>query len=276
MNLVTAHGLNNDEIKKFYHINTTKYISIAEFKASEKNELKPFKHSHDAYEFIIPFDLIPLLEYDQALYIGEVGYCYPVNPNVEHGVSFDLNSNLVSIAVDKEYLDNLKEELHFRGKYFYSRFLISKDLLTLLEQYLIVRDQALLKDIVRILVKDGLKEKHDTRKPKSSYFTNMKKSIVYMLENYTNPDLTIEEVSAQSNYSYTYFTKAFKKYMNDTPINHLNRIRLSKAKQLMKDRSLSLTDVYTRSGFKTQSNFTMAFKRIVGINPLEYRKKYIK
>ena len=133
-----------------------------------------------------------------------------------------------------------------------------------------------MKDIVRILVKDGLKGNHDTRKPKSSYFTNMKKSIVYMLENYTNPDLTIEEVANQSNYSYTYFTKAFKKYMNDTPINHLNRIRLSKAKQLMKDRSLSLTDVYTRSGFKTQSNFTMAFKRIVGLKPLEYRKKYIK
>jgi AraC-like DNA-binding protein len=63
--------------------------------------------------------------------------------------------------------------------------------------------------------------------------------------------------------------------MNDTPVNHLNRIRLSKAKELMKNKELSLNDVALKAGFKTQSNFTEVFKRIVGMKPTEYRKKYL-
>ena len=75
---------------------------------------------------------------------------------------------------------------------------------------------------------------------------------------------------------YTYFTKVFKKFMNDTPINHLNKLRLSRAKELMRDESLSLEEIALMSGYKNNSSFTESFKRLIGMNPLVYRKKYLK
>ncbi len=275
MDLRLAHGLNEDEINKYAKIITTKYVSIAEYKANVNEKMLSFNHKHLPYEFIIPFNLMPLLIYEDALYIGEVGYCYPVNPNTNHGIDFDLNSSVISIVVDMNYLDELKKELNYDGKYFYTKFLVSKELLMTLSIFRVTQDINLMEDIVKILITDGLKENIDTRKPANFYFTNMKKSILYMLDNYENPDLTIKDIASKSDYAYTYFTKAFKRYMNDTPVNHLNRIRLSKAKELMKNPDLSLNEIVIKSGFKTQSNFTEVFKRIVGMKPKEYRKKYI-
>ena len=69
--------------------------------------------------------------------------------------------------------------------------------------------------------------------------------------------------------------KAFKKYMHDTPIMHLNKRRISDAKALLKDKNLQLMDIATAVGYKNLSTFTEAFKRCMGLLPSEYRKKYI-
>ena len=200
MNLRAAHGLNDDEIKKYAKILTSKYVSIAEYKANVNDKMSSFSHKHLPYEFIIPFNLMPLLIYQDALYIGEVGYCYPVNPNTNHGIDFDLNSSVISIVVDMEYLDKLKKELNYDGKYFYTKFLVSKELLNILSMVRVTQDINLMEELEKILIIDGLKENIDTRKPANFYFTNMKKSILYMLDNYKNPDLTIKDIASKSDY----------------------------------------------------------------------------
>ena len=140
MDLRLAHGLNEDEINKYAKIITTKYVSIAEYKANVNEKMLSFNHKHLPYEFIIPFNLMPLLIYEDALYIGEVGYCYPVNPNTNHGIDFDLNSSVISIVVDMNYLDELKKELNYDGKYFYTKFLVSKELLMTLSIFRVTQD----------------------------------------------------------------------------------------------------------------------------------------
>lgn len=274
MDLRLHHGLNEEQVNTYSFIYTTDVFSIAEYDGKTNKKMGSFAHSHDSYEFIIPCNTIPLMRYQNANYIGEVGYCYPVNPMVLHGIEFELESTLIDIVVDKEYLNNIKKELGFESDFFYTRFLVTRDLVQNLCLYKVSKDEALIPEIVKVLVKDGLSQGLDNRKPPKRYFKNMRSSIKYMMDNYLNPDLKIEDIANESNYSYTYFTKAFKKYMNDTPINHINKLRLSKAKELMKDKKLSLEDIAKQSGYKTQSNFTEAFKRVIGMNPNEYRKKY--
>ena len=83
------------------------------------------------------------------------------------------------------------------------------------------------------------------------------------------------KIAEYSGYSLAYFTKAFKKYMHDTPIMHLNKRRISDAKALLKDKNLQLMDIATAVGYKNLSTFTEAFKRCMGLLPSEYRNKYI-
>ena len=65
---------------------------------------EPFQHSHDAYEFLIPYGPIPMLMCEGSVFFGEVGYVYPVQSQKVHafrfraaGVSYD------SIVVEKLY-----------------------------------------------------------------------------------------------------------------------------------------------------------------------------
>ncbi len=275
MTLRFAHVSDEEQLKLFDKIYTTDIFSIAEYKSHKGEKLQPFIHSHEAYEFVAPFTTMPLLYYMKAGYLGEVGYCYPVNPFAPHGVEVELESDVVSLVVDKKYLDRIKKELGFGNQMFYNRFLLSRDLVSLMEEFISSLDESLIYDIVKILITDGLKDNTDNRKPERTYFLHMKESILYMSEHFTDPKLSIERIAAESEYSYTYFTKAFKRYMHDTPINHLTKLRLSRAKRLMKNPSLSLAEISDLAGFKTPSSFTEAFKRLVGYTPREFRDKFL-
>jgi hypothetical protein len=120
MGVLQAHGASISQIKNYNSISTIRDFSIAEYYYEEGHEtIDAFSHSHTEYEFIIPIDTVALLVYEKANYIGEVGYIYPVNPLVTHGIVFPLHkSSVIDITVDKDYLDDLKKRLGYEDKYF--------------------------------------------------------------------------------------------------------------------------------------------------------------
>ena len=286
MSVKTAHAASVEELNKYDFIFSLNHFSIAKNVYRDKTlVLNAFKHTHDEYEFIIPVTTIPLLYYAKTNYIGEVGFCYPVNPYVEHGIEVDLHSKVISITVDKEYVESIKKECGYEGKFFYTRFLYKQSLIDLVNQFEDeynkeeVGKAKKLNDlackIVTMLVKLGLQSGEDNRRPEKQYVKNMKNVLMYIEENYQDPELTIAKIAEYSGYSLAYFTKAFKSYMSDTPIMHLNKRRISHAKALLQDEKLSLSEIAKRSGYKNLSTFTEAFKRVMGMLPTEYKKKYI-
>ena len=286
MSVRSAHAVTVDELSKYDFIFSLNHFSIAKNVTRDKViALNAFKHTHDEYEFIFPLTTIPLLYYAKANYIGEVGFCYPVNPYVEHGIEMELHSKVISITVDKKYVEDVKKELGFEGKYFYTRFIYKKpllDLIDLFEQEFRSGDTSKAKrlneiahQIVSTIVKLGLQSGEDNRRPEKQYIKNMKKILLYIEENYKDPELNIAKIAEYSGYSLAYFTKAFKLYMNDTPIMHLNKRRISHAKALFQNEELNLSDIAKRSGYKNLSTFTEAFKRVMGMLPTEYKKKYL-
>lgn len=277
MELRECHGASEKEIETYSRIVHSDVLSVAYYHLTTgKEKMQPFVHGHEAYEFIIPFDTIPILRYQEANYIGEVGYAYPVNPFVKHGIGFELESELYSVVVDREYMESVKKRLGFQGQWFYTRFFIGRELLVMLNRYINFCDLGYVDKIVEALVRDGLKEKIDNRRPDAEYNSKIKSSLVFMYENYKTAGLTIKNVAKNSGFGYTYFTKAFVKYMHDTPINHLNKLRLSEAKKLMREHSeMTFEEIAVNSGFKSGSAFCEAFKRIIGISPKEYKKNFI-
>ena len=283
MSIEKDHALNDEDLKQYDKISTLTLFSIAEVKEESDKSIPSFHHKHEAYEFILPVLTIPVLHYDKANYPGEVGYVYPVNPNVEHGIFIeDQKCAVISIVVDREYLDAKKEECGYKGKYFYTRYLASKTLREFISQYMeldateetIPSRDYLSELIIRELIIDGLATGEDNRRRKIQHSPKIKEALKYMFDNSSDPNLTIEDVARLSGYSTAYFTKAFRAFMDDTPINHLNKIRLSKAKHLFFNKELTLSEIAKMSGFKNTSTFTESFKRIMKMYPKDYRKKY--
>lgn len=70
-----------------------------------------------------------------------------------------------------------------------------------------------------------------------------------------------------------YFSSYFKKTFGINYVEYLNKVRLSHAKELLKDSSLSISEIGEKTGYMNSSTFTTTFKKYYGISPSEYRKQ---
>ncbi len=95
----------------------------------------------------------------------------------------------------------------------------------------------------------------------------------YTLSNYKQ-DITLEEIASISNLSVTSFCRYFKMMTNKTYYDFLIEIRVSHACRLLVEDRLPTEMVCFECGFNNVSNFYRHFKKVTGITPLEYKRKY--
>lgn len=97
----------------------------------------------------------------------------------------------------------------------------------------------------------------------------------YTLKHYMN-NISLTEIASLSCLSITSFCRYFKMMTNKTYTDFLTEIRVSYAcKLLIENKSLTVESVGIETGFNNASNFFRQFKKMVGITPKAYRKKYI-
>jgi AraC family transcriptional regulator len=70
----------------------------------------------------------------------------------------------------------------------------------------------------------------------------------------------------------TSFCRAFKQSMGLSPHQYLLSHRIDCAKEMMRDQARSLTEIALACGFSGSSHFSVAFRRVVGTSPREYRR----
>ena len=88
----------------------------------------------------------------------------------------------------------------------------------------------------------------------------------FMNRNYMY-EFTVEELAHYTGRSLATFKRDFKKVSDLTPEKWLIRKRLEVAYALMKEGGREIADVYTEVGFKNQSHFSSAFKKLYGVAP---------
>jgi len=86
-------------------------------------------------------------------------------------------------------------------------------------------------------------------------------------------DLRLKEIAEYVNLSISRFCAVFKKEMNTTFVNYLNKIRVEKAETLLLNSSMKIYEVAEKSGYISLQYFNRVFKNIKGLSPNEFRKK---
>jgi len=99
------------------------------------------------------------------------------------------------------------------------------------------------------------------------------KSQAYIEQNYST-DISIDEVSALANTGKRNFIRRFKAATNNTPIEYLQRVRIEAAKKALEDKDWQMDEIMDKTGYKDAKTFRMIFKRMTGLSPRDYRKKY--
>lgn len=95
----------------------------------------------------------------------------------------------------------------------------------------------------------------------------------YIDRNYKK-DISAKDVAGILGYSDVYFSKVFKQLFDDNFINYLTKIRMDRAKLLLKDVSFNIKEVGKSVGYADSNYFTKVFKRSIGMSPSEYRSKH--
>ena len=128
---------------------------------------------------------------------------------------------------------------------------------TSVSMFSIMRDKFLVK--VKTLVPS-----YDRWKTKLETFLN---------EHYSNPELKFDTLMNYFQISRSYGCKLFKKYLGKTFREALREVRIGKAKSLLEETLLPISEIAESSGFRSSLRFREAFKRLYGISPRAYRKK---
>jgi AraC-like DNA-binding protein len=71
-----------------------------------------------------------------------------------------------------------------------------------------------------------------------------------------------------------HFLRLFSKVTGVTPHQYLVRTRLRRAARLLSQEDLPVTDVALDCGFADLSNFVRTFRRVAGMSPGKFRKKF--
>ncbi len=95
----------------------------------------------------------------------------------------------------------------------------------------------------------------------------------YIVSNYAN-ELTLASISAEFFLSQSYLSRLFKKNTGLNIMEYINSIRMLKARDLLENTDLLISDICMRVGFNTTIHFTRIFKQTLGTTPSKYRKHY--
>lgn len=100
---------------------------------------------------------------------------------------------------------------------------------------------------------------------------SIQKILLYIRENYAK-EITVQEIAEQFKINESYLSALFKKEIGINFINYLQRYRIYRAMELLKNSDLRINEIAYRVGYQNPCYFTEQFKKILNITPSEIRK----
>jgi two-component system response regulator YesN len=94
----------------------------------------------------------------------------------------------------------------------------------------------------------------------------------FINENYAQ-GFQIASLAKKLGLSYHHLCRKYKRETGETIGNHVARLRVGRAKELLVRSSLSVGDVSKECGYQSKVQFHRMFERLAGDTPMQYRKK---
>ena len=236
-----------------------KYFSSSqypiEFVISE-NINKEFSSHNHANHYIISLCIkgcVSATLENKSLLLKENDY-FAVPPFMPHAVSLTDTSVLVSLCMNKSFIENYSSQ---KGTEIVEMLLLSPKIQ---KQITKLQTELLLQAVSYVY------ELHDTHKKEME---NDMLILCDRLTNHFSDSLPLDTLAKDLYISKYYLIRKCKRNLGLTPHKFHLQIRIRKAQNLLSTNK-SVTDASVDTGFYDQSHFDRSFKNIVGISPTEY------
>ena len=100
---------------------------------------------------------------------------------------------------------------------------------------------------------------------------SLKKAIAYIRLNYQS-EITMNDVAEYAGISERYLRRLFSQYLNLSPLDYLNQMRINRAIELLRNTEMSVKEICYLCGFRSPQYFSSIFKQQMGISPREVAK----
>lgn len=94
----------------------------------------------------------------------------------------------------------------------------------------------------------------------------------YIDEHYTDPNLSLNEVSHSLNITTAYLSRLFHEYQQHSFIEYLNEVRVRRAIFYLTSTTCSVSEIGFKCGFSSAQNFSRVFKKYTELSPSQYRE----
>ncbi len=95
------------------------------------------------------------------------------------------------------------------------------------------------------------------------------------IEGHYSEEISFEKLRSIANMSHSGLLRAFRHCVGQSPIDYLIHTRITKAKQLLSNSSLNVSEVSLRVGFNDPNYFSRKFKALTNTTPRQYRQDVI-
>lgn len=110
------------------------------------------------------------------------------------------------------------------------------------------------------------------RKSKTANLVEKAKNYIEL--NYSNPNISLEEICERIYINPSYLSKVFKKEIKYSVIEYLTDFRMKKSKQIMDEhKDIQISHVANEVGYSDPFYFSKLFKKHFGISPSKYMEK---
>lgn len=111
----------------------------------------------------------------------------------------------------------------------------------------------------------------DSRKKKQ--LSAMERAKEFMQDNFMSPELSLRTVADYVGFNEKYFSNRFTKEFGCTFIAYLNDLRISRAKELLRQTDMKMYEISEAVGYSSVEHFNHMFKKKLCISPREYRQE---
>ena len=89
-------------------------------------------------------------------------------------------------------------------------------------------------------------------------------------------ELSLSELAQSVGLSIAHFSEMFRKSTGETPHQFVLRVRVERAKEMLRSAESRVLDVAIACGFKTQQHFARVFRQLCGASPTVYRSEFLR
>ncbi|MGZ3793165.1 MAG: helix-turn-helix domain-containing protein [Bdellovibrio sp.] len=235
------------------------------------------RHSHGEHEFFLPLQGEIKVQYEEKTVKAGPGRMLYVPPKLDHSFSSTAQGSGERVIL---LIENKLWQKHAKAQY-NPTSLATNSLAKEIIFYLLIHQKAHgVKYFISALIETLVEALTGAQITENRLFVEhiqgklsderIRKSAQLINENLA--EVSISEIAKQSGLSQRNFSRLFIKETGMTPKDYLILQRIEKAKSLLKETRLTITDISLEVGYNSLSKFIETFRKIEGILPSDFRK----